>query len=57
MDGVMFFQVCIMIIEVGIAFLLLAAISRLNKVMAILNPVFSMIKGLAAPDQQGGETK
>ena len=57
MDGVMFFQVCIMIIEVGVALLLLASINRLNKVMQILSPVFQIIKGAAAPDQQGGETK
>lgn len=56
MDGVIFFQVCIMMIEVGVAVLLLASINRLNKIMAFLNPVFSMIKG-AADQQQGGETK
>ena len=56
MDSVMFFQICIMIIELGIAVLLLSSINRLNKVMAILNPIFAMIKG-AADQQQGGEEK
>lgn len=54
MDGVMFFQLCIMIIEVGVAVLLLSAISRLNRVMAILSPIFDMLKGVSS---EGGEKK